>query len=82
MRLKEYANLTQEVWNMWNEEEERFRDMPEGMKHATSRVDAISIGMADHIMRGKTDPSNKLTPCLRKWLHPLNEKIGKFIKNL
>lgn len=82
MRFEEYEHWANEVWDMWSEEEPRFRSMPEGMKRVISRVDAIAIGTTDHILRGKDDAGGHLARCLRAWLHPLNENIGRFIKKL
>ena len=81
-RFREYERLAKEAWTIWNEEEEHFRGMPEGLKLVTSRVDAISIGTTDHILRGKEDVGGQIARRLREWLLPLNEKIGKFIKRL
>ncbi len=82
LRFEEYKDLASDAWDMWSEEEPRFRGMPDGMKRVVANIDALAIGAANHILHGNDDVDCRIASCLRDWLYPLNEKIGKFIKNL
>lgn len=81
MRYEEYVGLTSETWDFWEEEEKQLRMLPnDTAKHSIARVHALSIGTADHIMRGNIDQAKPLPGFLRDWFFELNERVGKFVK--
>ncbi|MFA6047650.1 MAG: hypothetical protein WCV59_00910 [Parcubacteria group bacterium] len=47
-----------------------------------NRVQAIIVGTADHIRRGKLKKGDELMRLLRSWLFPLDMEISKFIRKL
>jgi len=51
-------------------------------KEVMARVQAIAVGTADHIRRGKLKVGDALISHLRNWLFPLDMEITNFIKKL
>lgn len=51
-------------------------------KEIMARVQAVTVGTADHIRRGKLEAGDALIRHLRDWLFPLNMEITNFIKRL
>ncbi len=83
MRYEEYGEMTKETRDVWNAEEPLFSRLPTAAaKHSIARVNAIAIGIALHIKRGKLKRHDPLLRFLRGWMVKLNETIGKFIFNL
>lgn len=82
LRYDEYEQLAKQAWDIWNTEEQEFQKLPPIGQEIASWVNAVAIGTADHIKRGKLNQKDKLPCLLRQWLFGLNERIGKFIKRL
>src|SRR3989344_2495702 len=53
LRQDEYERLGKNVWEIWGVEEREFQNLPAIGREIASWVNAVAIGTADHIKRGK-----------------------------
>lgn len=82
MRHEEYRKIAEGSRDDL-ENDERFSGYKTTIAMDTlNRVQAITVGTADHIRRGKLEAGDKLMSVLRGWLFPLDMEINKFIKKL
>ena len=82
MRAKEYGELSRQVQEVNEDENKEFRELTHGIRHFAAEIQAMGIGVARHIKRGKLPPRDPLIKFLVSWLFEQSEKIGRFVKRL
>ncbi len=82
MRYEEYEKMKAEVLEVNDEENKNFETLSPELKRIVSTVQAIAVGTAHHIKRGKIKEGDPLIKYLVGCLMFLQKQIGKFVRNL
>ena len=82
LRGTEYAELQTHILDANNEAGKEFKTLSSNMKRIASAMQAIAIGTADHIRRGKIKEGDPLIRNLTTWLIFLQGKFRKFVRHL
>ncbi len=82
LRGIEYAELQPHILDANNEAGKEFKTLSSEMKRIACAMQAIAIGTADHIRRGKMKEGDPLIRNLTTWLIFLQGKFGRFVRHL
>lgn len=82
MRQNEYRDLARHTREMNESENKDFRDLSDDMRHLAAGLQAVGIGTADHMKRGKLAPGDPLIRFLVNWLFGLHTDLSKFVRRL
>ncbi len=82
MRSSEYNDLSRQTREINEQENELFRGLSDDLRYIGAGVQAIGIGAADHIKRGKLAPGDPLIRFLINWLFILFKQLSGFVKRL
>lgn len=82
MRYSEYKQVARGVWTANDFGGSEFGALPPEKKHIAVDLQAIAVGTADHIRRGKIKEGDPLIKHLVGWLLDLYRTIGKFVRRL
>ncbi len=82
MRAKEYRELSRQVQELNEGENKEFRELGDDMRHLAAIIQAIGIGTARHITRGKLPPRDPLIGFLIDWLFRFNRNLAAFVRKL
>jgi len=82
MRYEEYRGLLRQAREVNELENELFRSLSDDMRHLAAGLQAVGIGTADHIKRGKLAPGDPLIRFLTNWLFGLYKQLNRFVQKL
>lgn len=82
MRYREYGQLAEQIIRGGVLITPEFKNQPPEIKRSFAMMQAIAVGTADHIRRGKLEERDPLIKHLMNWFFDLQSKISKFVKNL
>lgn len=82
IRYNEYEKIGEGSRDYFEEHKDFKNVGNKAVKDALVRVQAVTVGTADHIRRGNLKRGDKLLRVLRNWLFPLDMEMTKFIRKL
>jgi|SRR3989344_95102 len=82
MRYKEYNELAEQILRADTTISSEFKNKPPEIKRLMGMAQAIAVGTADHIRRGKLEEKDSLIKHLVLWLIKLQKRIDRFLKRL
>lgn len=82
MRRKEYEELAEKTLEASIDLKPELQELTPEMRWFATKAQATAVGATDHIRRGKIQEGDPLIKYLIGWLMFLQQKVGKFVKNL
>ena len=82
MRHDEYEKISDENFEYFEKHKDFKKVGTSEARVVLAQIHSISVGTANHILRGKLKQGHSLLRILRSWLFPLSMEITKFIRKL